>query len=564
MATLKEREVPVLVVGGSLVGLTTSLLLASRGVDHMLVERHRGTAIHPRAASFHQRTMEIFRSVGLQQEVETVAEHEFVQHGAIVSVESLCGKELKYFYKSYSEGVEGLSATSRLFITQVGLEPLIRNKAAALGAEHHYGMELVGFDQDADEVRAVLRSRDDGAEQLVRAQYLVAADGARSAIRESLGIPMQGRGTFANCVTIYFRADVKPMLGERNLSVVYVNHPTLLGFFRFSITADSGFLAVFVTSDADGGHRSTDISVDMSDRRCVEYVRTALGCGSDVPIEIDNVQPWNAAAGWARSFQKGRVFLAGDAAHVVPPTGGFGGNTGIADAHNLAWKLAMVLDGTAAPSLLETYDAERRPAGALISEQGYTRYVLRVDPTLPQDDLAPPLDDASIELGIVYRSAAVMSPGDRTVETVGALDGPALDDPRAPSGRVGARLPHLEVSLGDQLLSLHDVVGPGFTLFTGPEGGAWCVAAHDAATRCGVELEAHRIGPSGDLVAPAGTFERGFALSSDGAVIVRPDGHLAWSAAGVVDGASDVVEGVLSHLLCRKRRSVDAVSAGAR
>jgi 2-polyprenyl-6-methoxyphenol hydroxylase-like FAD-dependent oxidoreductase len=546
---MDEREVPVLIVGGSLVGLTTSLLLASRGVPHMVVERHHGTAIHPRAASFHQRTMEIFRGVGLQHEIESVAEHEFVQHGAIVSVESLCGKELKYFYKSYSEGVEGLSATSRLFITQVGLEPLVRAKAAALGAEHHYGMELVSFEQDADEVRAVVRSRDEGDEQLVRAQYLVAADGAHSVIREQLGVPMQGRGTFANCITIYFRADVKPMLGDRNLSVVYVNHPTLLGFFRFSITADSGFLAVFVTSDADGGNRSTDIAADMSDERCVEYVRTALGCGPEVSIEIDNVQPWNASAGWAQTFRQGRVLLAGDAAHVVPPTGGFGGNTGIADAHNLAWKLAMVLDGAAGPELLDTYDAERRPAGALISEQGYTRYVLRVDPTLPQDDLAPPLDDASIELGIVYRSAAVAAPDGGAGA---APDAPPLDDPRAQSGRLGARVPHVEVSLGGRLLSLHDVVGRGFVLLTGPDGAAWTAAAREAAARCAVQLDAYRVGPSGDLVAAAGTFGRAFALPPDGAVIVRPDGHLAWSAAGLVEGAPDVIEDVLTRVLCRK------------
>ncbi|HEX7104887.1 MAG TPA: FAD-dependent monooxygenase [Acidothermaceae bacterium] len=558
MATLEERQTPVLIVGGSLVGLSTSLLLASRGVDHLLVERHRGTAIHPRAASFHQRTMEIFRSVGLQQDVEAVADREFVQHGAIVAVESLCGKELKYFYKSYSEGVEGLSATSRLFVTQVGLEPVIRDKAAALGAQHHYGTELVSFEQDADEVRAVVRSRDDGAEQLVHAQYLVAADGAHSAIRESLGIPMQGRGTFANCITIYFRADVKPMLGERNLSVVYVNHPTLLGFFRFSITADSGFLAVFATSDADGGNRSTDISADMSDERCVEYVRTALGCGADVPIEIDSVQPWNASAGWAQTFQKGRVFLAGDAAHVVPPTGGFGGNTGVADAHNLAWKLAMVLDGSAAPSLLETYDAERRPAGALISEQGYTRYVLRVDPTLPQEDLAPPMDDASIELGIVYRSAAVASP-----EPSDAAVDPPLDDPRAPSGRLGARLPHFEVSLAGRSMSSHDVVDRGFVLFTGPDGETWCAAAKEAAARCGVQVDAYRVGRNGDLVADDEAFEAAFALPADGAAIVRPDAHVAWRADGAVDGAASVVEDAMLRLLCRTADRPDQVAAGA-
>src|SRR5262245_42860429 len=355
---MREQHVPVLIVGGSLVGLSTSLFLADRGVGTLLVERHRGTAIHPRAASFHQRTMEIFRAVGLQQEIETAAAEEFVQNGAIVAVESLGGKELMAFFTNFNEGVEQLSPTARLFITQIGLEPLLRNHAASLGAAHQYATELVSFEQDDDEVRAVVRPRDGGEETLVHARYLVAADGAHSAIREQLGIPMLGRGTFANCITIYFKADVRELLGDRNLSVVYVNHPTLLGFFRFNITGDSGFLAVFVTSDADGSNRTTDIAADTSEDRCIAYVRTALGCGPDLPIEIESVQPWNAEAGWAERFVDGRVLLAGDAAHVMPPTGGFGGNTGIADAHNLAWKLALLLEGVAGPGLLATYDAE--------------------------------------------------------------------------------------------------------------------------------------------------------------------------------------------------------------
>jgi len=129
---MRERRTQVLVAGGSLVGLSTSVLLASHGVPHLVVESHPGTAIHPRAASFHQRTMEVFRSVGLQEEVEKVATREFRQGGAIVAVESLSGKELAYFYRSYNDGVEGLSPTDRLFITQVGLEPVLRQRAAAL------------------------------------------------------------------------------------------------------------------------------------------------------------------------------------------------------------------------------------------------------------------------------------------------------------------------------------------------------------------------------------------------------------------------------------------------
>lgn len=395
---MPERHTHALVVGGSLVGLSTSVLLASYGVPHLVVESHTGTAIHPRAASFHQRTMEVFRSVGLQREVEEAAAREFRQGGAIVAVESLGGKELAYFYRSYNDGVEGLSPTDRLFITQVGLEPILRQRASDLGAEHLFGTDLVSFEARDDRIVSVIRPHGGGPEEVVISDYLVAADGAHSAVREQLGIPMTGRGSFADCVTIYFKADVNPLMGDRNLSVVYVNHPELTGFFRFSITGDSGFLAVFATLEPDGA-RNTHVGEDISGERCVELVRTALGSASGLPVDIESIQRWSAMAATAAGFQSGRVFLAGDAAHVMPPTGGFGGNTGVADAYNLAWKLAFVSRGIAGPGLLDTYSAERRPISALTVEQAYTRYALRVDPSLPRDDLMPPLDDAAIELG---------------------------------------------------------------------------------------------------------------------------------------------------------------------
>src|SRR4051794_28671113 len=284
--TVDDLRVPVLVAGGSLVGLTTSLLLAAQGVPHLLVERHRGTAVHPRAASFHQRTMEIFRGLGLQDAVEEAAAREFVQNGAIVSVSSLASPEMTFFFRHFNEGVEHLSPTSRLFITQIGLEPLLRDRAQELGAEHRYATELISVDQDDDGVTAVVRERDGGEEQTVRADYLVAADGAHSPVRERLGIELAGRGSFAECVTIYFRADVRDLLGDRTLSVVYVSHPELLGFFRFSITGDSGFLAVFSTTDA-AGNRDTHVADDLDTARCVQLVRTALG-SPGIAVEVDN------------------------------------------------------------------------------------------------------------------------------------------------------------------------------------------------------------------------------------------------------------------------------------
>lgn len=521
MSGVTERHVPVLVAGGSLVGLSTSVLLADQGVPHLLVESHRGTAIHPRAASFHQRTMEVFRSVGLQDAVEQAAAGEFVQNGAIMAVESLGGKELAYFFHSYNEGVEGLSPTDRLFVTQVGLEPVLRERAAGLGAEHRFGTELVSFEQHDDHVRSVIRSRDDGSEEVVVSDYLVAADGAHSRIREQLGIAMSGRGSFADCVTIYFKSDVRPMLGDRNLSVVYVNHPTLLGFFRFSITADSGFLAVFSTTAADGT-RDTNVGEDMPTERGVELVRTALGCAPDHPVDIESVQRWNAGAATAEAFSARRVFLAGDAAHVMPPTGGFGGNTGVADAHNLAWKLAMVTKGHAGPGLLTSYDEERRPIGALTVEQAYTRYVLRVDPSLPQDDLQSPLDDASIELGAIYRSGAVADTS--TPEA-------PLDDPRSHSWAPGTRAPHVELADGRSTV---DVAGHGFALVTSGVPDDWAKVADETSASLGLPITVQQVGADSGL---------------QGAALIRPDGVVAWrtSEAAPVAGLDAVLAGLLDR-----------------
>jgi 2-polyprenyl-6-methoxyphenol hydroxylase-like FAD-dependent oxidoreductase len=516
-----EQEVPVLVVGGSLVGLITSVLLASHGVRHMLIERHRGTAIHPRAASFHQRTMEIFRSVGLQQAVEAAAGREFVQNGAIISVDALSGKELACYYRSYNEGVERLSPASRLFITQIGLEPVLRERARELGADHHYATEMASFEQDDAGVVAVLRPRDVGPERSIRARYLVAADGTHSLVRGQLGIGMAGRGSFADCVTIYFKADLRALIGDRSLSVVYVNQPGLLAFFRFSITGDAGFLAVFATFDEDGTRSHVD--QNLSPARCAALVRAALGVPAEFPVAIDDVQPWAASAVTATAFRKGRVFLAGDAAHLMPPTGGFGGNTGIADAHNLAWKLAMVLGGAAGPRLLDSYESERKPQCELIVEQAYARYVKRVDSSLPATNLAPLLDDAAIELGSVYGPAAILDEGAEIRSAATDL----LEDPRKPSGRPGTRVPHIMLQRYGGAVSTLDLPETGFALLTGAGGRNWTEAG-SALAAAGIPLKVYRIAPDGDLTNPDGRFEQTVGVGSRGALLLRPDGVIGW------------------------------------
>ncbi len=534
---MSESRVPVLVVGGSLVGLTTAAQLGAHGVRSLVVERHPGTAIHPRAASFHQRTMEIFRGLGIQQSVQDAAAREFVQNGAIMAVESLAGKELAYFQTNYNQGVEELSPTPRLFLTQIGLEPLLRDRACELGADVRFNTELVSFSQDADSVRAVIRDRTDGTENTVTADYLVAADGAHSMVRRQLGIGLAGRGDFARCITIYFRSDVRPMIGDRNLSVIYVNHPEFLGFFRFAIDGDAGFLAVFSTLSADGG-RNTDVAADTSTERCTSFVRAALGAPDDWPIEIDSVQQWDASASWAEQFRGGRVLLAGDAAHVMPPTGGFGGNTGVADAHNLAWKLALVLQGHAGAGLLDSYDAERRPGSAMVVEQAYVRYVARLDPSLPKENLAEELDDAAVELGAVCHSDAVVTDGDPV---------PGTHNPRTGSALVGARAPHLWLDRDGERISTLDLVRGGFVLLAGPAGDAWCAAAHTVGKELGLDVAAARIG--GEIADPAGIFAQSYGIDADGAVLVRPDDVVAWRSVSTAADPADALRGVLERIL---------------
>ncbi len=229
------------------------------------------------------------------------------------------------------------------------------------------------------------------------------------------------------------------------------------------------------------------------------------------------------------------MFLAGDAAHVMPPNGGFGGNTGIHDAHNLAWKLALALHGQAGDGLLASYDAERRPASAFTAEQAFTRYVTRSAPWLQVDPpIAPLAADFDIEIGYVYESSAVMpEPG-----------GPSGHiDPRTSRGAPGTRLPHAWVQRHGERMSTLDLTG-SFLLLAGPQGAAWCDAARAIESPA---ITAHRIGE--DLVSADGNLTEALGISDHGAVLVRPDGFVAWRAADPTANASVQLRSVLTRLL---------------
>jgi 2-polyprenyl-6-methoxyphenol hydroxylase-like FAD-dependent oxidoreductase len=536
-----REEVPVLIVGASLIGISCAIFLAHHGIRTLNVERHKGTAIHPRAGHFQLRTMEVLRSVGMQDAVRREAEDQYDLDFGIAAVESMAGKEIAVFIRNLNEGVETVSPSIRFFMTQQSLEPLLRERAEEMGARLLFGTEMVSFAQDADGVTAVIRDLATGGEREVRARYMIACDGHRSPVRERLGIAMRGRGLISQSITIYFRADIAAsLLKGRRLGVIYVTNPQMRGFLRMDKGDRSGFIGINTVGDP--AKPDTNVSADMSEARCIELVRSAVGV-PDAPIEISQVVPWRCVADNAERYRESRVFLAGDAAHTMPPNGGFGGNTGVQDAHNLAWKLAMVLKGEAGEALLDTYNAERHPLGALTCEQAYSRYVRRSAPYLSVETVAPLVDEWRMEIGHKYRSSAIVSEGDD--------DNALHEDPFQSHARPGTRAPHRDLMRNGAPISTLDLFVKNFVLLAGPQGGAWCDAARSAGRQLGVTVDAYRIGPSGDLADPDGGFLDAYGLSPTGAVLVRPDGFVAWRAKASDAGADATLPHVLKTLLSR-------------
>src|SRR5215208_1661787 len=500
---MPDEEVNVVIVGGSLVGLTTAMLLGHHGVPSLSVERHAGTAIHPRAGHFQLRTMELLRQLGLEERVRTKSRETYSETGGIIAVESLAGRELATYVKELNEGVEGFSPTVRVFINQDVLEQLLHKRALELGATVRSRTEAIDIKQDDDGVTVTLRDLDSGDESKVRARYVVAADGSRSPMRRRLGIGMRGYGQLSRSITIYFRADCAELLRDRNQGVFYVHNPKLRGFFRIDRTGGTGFLVINTVGEDVTNDSAIDVQTGLTEERALEFLRTAIG--TDMPMELVDIAPWQAEANCAERLQAGRVFLAGDAAHVVPPNGGFGGNTGVQDAHNLAWKLAWVLRGWAGEELLDTYEVERLPLCELMVRQAYTRYATRVVPERGTDGVEPAVPDIELEIGLVMRSPAILSEdGD---------DGVLHLPPSELDGRPGTRAPH--VWLGADRSTL-DLFGSWFVVLlpAGPDVDAWVPQG----------ASAH--------VIDAEPFADAYGLTAGGATLVRPDGVVAWRGRG--------------------------------
>ncbi|MFH8571839.1 FAD-dependent monooxygenase [Streptomyces sp. NPDC017993] len=533
---MSEENVPVLVVGGGIVGLSAAVFLRAHGVPVMVAERHPGPSMLAKARVLSPRTMEVYRGHGLEKPVRDAPPSVFLHATDAVRAATLSGPEDHRDRRPPGESVAGISPCPPALIEQSTVEPLVRARAVELGAEVRFHTEVGEVRQDADGVTATLTDRGSGRRTTVRARYLVAADGHRSPIRQALGIATRGSRP-AQVVNIAFEADLSAALRDRPVGLAYLSHPVPGTLLARLDAADRWVLMVPYHPERG------ESPLDFTASRCLDAVRAAVG-EADLPVRLLPAVPggeravhtWELASWVAEEYRRDRILLVGDAVHVMPPSGGLGANTGVQDAHNLAWKLAAVLDGRADEALLDTYEAERRPVAELTCALSTRLHEKRAGGGA--GDVAARVHRIALGTGYRYPPAPVRRPlvGELPYSTgdSDALDVRAAEDALTPGlpglpGLPGSRAPHVPVERAGRPCSTLDLYGLAFTLVLGPAvADAEAEAAAEEAPASLPGLVVLRVGS--DLTDPTDGWPRAHGVTRGGAVLVRPDGFLLWRA----------------------------------
>jgi putative polyketide hydroxylase len=496
----------VLVVGGGLVGLAASMFLAQQGLRVWLVERHASTSNHPKFRGVSARTMELYRSAGIEDAVRAAGENHF----GVAIGDNLSGDYERIHLPLALARRNRLSPTTHYACDQDRMEPILLQRSAELGAQLFYGCTAVNIEQHESAVTAdvVWSSSTVGTgtpappPSRITARYLVAADGAKGMIRTSVGIGRHGKPIPGRGLSVLFDADLQAALGGRRISAMVSPAEGALLFAR-SDTRDHNWFALTPRASLDS------MGQDSVATEAIPMIRSMVG-SADLDITIHSATTWSTGAFIADRYRAGRVFLVGDAAHLMPPYGGFGGNTGIADAHNLAWKLAAVCSREAGDALLDTYESERQP----ITEFTLRHVMLRAGDGMGQFFRQfDQFDPNPITLGFRYPMATA----------VGFDPELPIEDPAQSSGQPGTRAPH--IPLKGATSSTLDLLDPGAFTFLAPDPSSYASALRTHPVS-GVRLRALRRQEIADRL----TCDRIFPAPASGGLLIRPDGVICWRA----------------------------------
>jgi 2,4-dichlorophenol 6-monooxygenase len=575
----------VLIVGSGPAGSSAALFLSSLGIGNIMITKYRWTANTPRAHITNQRTMEIFRDLGIEDQVLADA----TPHGMIgdtVFCTSIAGEEIGRIlswgtHPARHADYELASPSLNCDIPQTYLEPILVRNATVRGTQTQFSTEYLSHRQDDDGVSVRVLNRLTGHEYTIRAKYLIGADGARSKVAADLGLPYEGQMDIAGSMNITFKADIAGLVGHRPSVLYWVVQPGSniggigAGLVRM-VRPWNEWLIVW-------GFDINDEPPTVTDESAAQIVRNLVGV-PDLEVEITGTSLWGNNEQYATRLQSGRVFCAGDAVHKHPPSNGLGSNTSIQDSYNLAWKLAAVLKGRAGEELLETYTAERAPVAKQIvgranksgREFGQLFEALGIDKAGTAEEMHALIESRKdntaegaakraaiqaamevknyefnahgVELGQHYASSAVV--GDGT-----SRPGPVRDPELyyEASTHPGGRLPHAWVGDSSRKLSTHDLAPYGqFTVITGPTGADWVPAAQKVSDRLGVAVGSVVIGPGQEVTDLYFDWAKLRGVAEDGAVLVRPDKHVGWRADRLPADPEGSLYGAVAAILNRE------------
>jgi len=549
----------VLIIGAGPVGLSTALALGRAGIRCLVLERRDEFSRYPKANGVHARTMEIFRQWGVVKPIRELTAG-MPDDVTIAWMTRLNGIEIGQISVGDSDEASSVfDAQSPERMSAVGqhmFEPLLAKAADELdNVTISLGSEVTDLAVGNESITATYTDAAGGTHSVV-AQYVVAADGIRSVVRRTLGIGEHGQESLGTAINVQFDANLDAYLGGRPIPIIWIiNGDTQGAFIRDGFTRWRYNFEIAPGSDPE----------TVTRERCEREVTQAIG--DDTPIEIHHVWSWTHDQAVTDRWRHGRAFLAGDSAHHFPPHGGFGLNSGVQDAQNLAWKLVAKLRWNAGDRLLDSYEAERLPVAEFNGEQCMrnTREMEKTGFLMQDKDFLAIIEtDEGVQaraaiaeginaqrdlvashgqqFGFQYDSSAVVPDGTEIIES-------SVAEYR-PSARPGARAPHSWVSSQGDGISTIDVYDGGFVLFTGPDNSAWVSAADRLRGELGVPLKVWGLGtdlnPVDETVAQL--LDR-YGLEPAGALLIRPDGIVGFRSASRADDEHSALKSALSSIL---------------
>jgi putative polyketide hydroxylase len=506
--------IPILIIGAGPVGLAASIALSRQGIHNMVIEKHPGISIHPKARGINVRTMELCRIWGVEPFIRQAELPESARRFLWMNhVQGEIKGEV-----SFVAAQEAISPAEPCLLSQDILEQklltCLKNQPKA---QVYFNHRVTHIEQNNEFVYCELENNVDATKTKIQCQYLIAADGAHSFVRKKLKIDMEGIPYLGTHVSVYCETDLSPWLSNKPFAVMAFTDKKQMGHVMMAVDLKHRWIF---------SKRVAAANETLTEEQGIELVRATID-KPDLSVKVRNISKWEMAALNAKQYQQGRIFLCGDAAHRIPPTGGMGMNTGIGDAHNLAWKLAYVIHGYAEKSLLNSYETERKPLAQTtidwsVNNAERLRFIFQALSEENNDAFREGLQEQTkhinhigLDVGHIYDSDALYP---------GHAEAPSFNPNQYKSKAiVGMRAPHCWISYNNRMISTIDLFETHYVLIAGehcPLGKLKPpIPEHYPITTLIIGKDLHILKQD---------FYTCYQLTKEQAILVRPDGYIAW------------------------------------